>query len=74
MGLPARMQTIVRQQEADAISSLRPTAVGGQTRPREVWNLLTPGQQQVVFRTLVVVCHSLIRPSTKSADSEGGER
>jgi hypothetical protein len=74
MGLPARMQTVVRQQETDVMRSPYSTAIGGQTRPGEVWTLLTPGQQQVVFRTLVVVCHSLIRSSTKSADSEGGER
>jgi hypothetical protein len=68
------MQTVVRQQETDVMGSPYPTAIGGQTRPREVWTLLTAGQQQVVFRTLVVVCHSLIRLSTKGADYEGGER
>lgn len=73
MGLSASTQPPIYGPRTDiATPSLHVTS-GGQAQPSAVWGLLTLEQQQMVFRTIVIVCRSMVRPPTGSAnDGEVG--
>jgi hypothetical protein len=39
-----------------------------QTQPELVWSSLEPEQQQTVFRTIVMICRSLLPLNTQASD------
>jgi hypothetical protein len=48
-----------------------PTPSPSQIRSEQVWQALSPTQQQLVFRTLVHVCRSLVTvPPSPARDGE----
>jgi hypothetical protein len=60
MSLPIKNRRI--QQKGEIVILGRRAMQQIQARPGQIWDLLTPGQRQMVFRTFVKVCHSLANP------------
>ncbi len=45
-----------------------------QTTPRQIWHLLSPTQQEQIFRSLVIVCHNLIKRHDAGKDEVNDEQ
>ena len=55
------------QSAAELATRFDPQANQESIPPEQVWDLLVPAQQQVLFRTLVLVCHGLLPPPNNGA-------
>ena len=68
MSLPIDAQPVFPTR--GAVTSPRWATGQAQTRPTQIWEQLTPAQQQAVFQALVKVCLSLANPRDSTGTSE----
>ncbi len=68
---PTKEQTIIFQQLP--LWSESPPNVEEldlQTQPEQVWTLLDLAQQQLLTRTLVMICHHLVKAGSQQSQTE----
>jgi hypothetical protein len=68
MSSPIDMQTVLPT--SGVVTAPRRATRRDQTRPNQIWEQLTPAQQQAVFQALVKVCLGLANPSPRSSTDE----
>jgi hypothetical protein len=68
---PTKEPTIIFQQlSLWNESSPNVRELGVQTQPKQVWTLLNLAQQQLLTRTLVMICYHLVKEKSRQSQTE----
>lgn len=61
------MNPVINQSRPDVTEANHPPS---QIQPKQVWPQMTPIQQQIVFQTLVLMCHELLQQVSQTKPAE----